>query len=224
MLDTQLIVRRRHELGLSQRHVARQLGVSPVTVAALESGTNHHDLPMRLVARLADTLACELVKLIAPEHQNGRDADDGLVAEVGALLASTDHAVAVETLAEALDSTLDRVRQQLKVLDQELRGSGLRLMEAPAGVQIVADPSGRAPEAFQQLLRGQHARHGLTATEAKLLHRALNGTLEPGDLTHAEQVAYARLLNARLIDLAGGLDNDVLRSLYTERRLDSASW
>ena len=222
MLDIDLIVRRRHELGLSQRHVARQLGVTPVTVVALENGTNHGDLPLRLIARLADALACDITDLVDRPRPHGDDRDDpddgDPVAKVGSLLASTDGVVAVETLADSIGGTLARTTELLDELDQRLRSCGLRLHRARAGVQLVADPAHRQPAALQQLLRGQQARQGLTVTEATLLYRALNGTLEPGNLTNAEQVAYARLVNADLIAMCRHPGDDVEFSIHAEAR------
>jgi transcriptional regulator with XRE-family HTH domain len=205
VLDTNLVVRRRHELGLSQRHVTRQLGVTSVTVAALEAGTNHDDLPLRLVQRLATTLACDLSDLLASADPAGdADPDHGSVSQVGSLLAGADEPVDVDTLAEALECTLAETRVRLDALDGELRPCGLRVGEQAGRVSIVADTARRSPAPFERLLRGQHARRGMAATEATLLYRAMNGALQPGKLTNAEQVAYARLLNAGLLDSDDG--------------------
>lgn len=217
MLDTNLIVRRRHELGLSQRHVARQLGVTSVTVVALEAGTNHDDLPLRLVQRLADTLACDVASLLASAGPAGAtDPPDGCVSQAGALLASADEPVDVDTLAEALEYTLAETRVRLDALDGELRACGLRVGEQAGQVSIVADTARRPPTTFERLLRGQHTRRGMTATDATLLYRAMTGTLEPGKFTNAEQVAYARLLNAGLIDTCGHPGDDVAFSIHPD--------
>lgn len=53
----------------------------------------------------------------------------------------------------------------------------------------------------------------MTATDATLLYRAMNGMLQPGKLTNAEQVAYARLLNAGLLDDTGAPTSPVRYSV-----------
>lgn len=44
ILDTGLVRSRRRELEMSQRQLAKHLGVSPTVVTALEDGRNHHAL------------------------------------------------------------------------------------------------------------------------------------------------------------------------------------
>lgn len=213
MIDVELIVRRRHELGLSQRQVARQLGTSPMTVIAIEGGTNHDDLPLRLICRLADILILDVIDLFVRPALAEPPADAGSLAEVGALLASAEGGVTLDALAEATGCTLDVVDDLVEEFDRRLRQLGMQLRRRGGRLQIVPRHDVRPDGRLQQLLRGQHVRHGMTATDATLLHRALRGGIDAGELTNAEQVAYARLLNAGLIDTSGCPTEDVAFSL-----------
>lgn len=57
LLDANLVRRGRQQLQLSVRQLAKDLGVSMPVIQRIEDRTNHKDLPLQLVAQLADTLA-----------------------------------------------------------------------------------------------------------------------------------------------------------------------
>lgn len=211
LLDTALLRRRRTELALSHRAVARHLGVTSATAARIEDGRNHAELPLRLLCRLADLLAVDVADLVGQQPEpTGPTAD---ARRLGALLATAGEPVLPATLADALELTAGEVEGLLDRLDADLRPAGLRLHRGNAGVSIVADGATLDDARLRQLLRGQHARHGLTRLEAQLLARAAAGTLDPTSLGIAYQVALARLVNAGLVDADGNLDDDVRFSL-----------
>jgi transcriptional regulator with XRE-family HTH domain len=210
LLDTTLIRTRRMELGLSQRAVARRLAVSPIVVKAIEGGTNHRDLSLGLVADLAEVLAVEFTTLIA---RPGTSESAPPPASLGALLATAGAPVTFDTLTDALDATPTETRDHLATLDAQLAPAGLRVDHSDAGVRLVPAVEARDPEQLQHMLRGQHARDGLTAVEAGLLHRAFRGELVSDKLTNPEQVAYARLLNARLVTSDDQLATETVEGL-----------
>lgn len=215
MLDIALIVRRRHELALSHRAVARHLGVSAGTVKTLEEGSNHADLPLRLLVRLAEILAVEPAQLLrtAETADSSKDGRGCRVATLGALLGSVQKPVAVEALAEACETTLAETEVLLGRLAVRLRRCGLELHRPSGCVQIVAGSGGRPGEALRQLLRGQHVRAGMGSSDAELLHRVYAGTLDPTALNRPEQVTFARLLNAGLVCTDGRVLEEVAFSL-----------
>lgn len=212
ILDTELIRRRRRELGWSQREVGRRIGVSPATVARLEDGVNHDDLPLRQLVRLADALAVDTADLF-PRATLAAPTDSDLVQRVGALLAAANDPVATATLAAATGASTDDVDTALSQLDVALQHLGSRVHHGSRGVDIV--PSARAadPNEVRTLLRGQHAAHGLTRLDAQLLSRAATGTIDRARAGNADQVALARLENAGLIDADLELTDDVRYSL-----------
>lgn len=210
LLDTARIHQRRHELGLSQRAVGRQLGVSSSTIARIEDGSNHDDLPLRLVSGLADLLALDMAELFSwPAADEGNDGD---VERVGALLSSAERPVATSVLSDALGTALSETEGLLRALDHALRSTGLRLHTGPDGSAIVPDIARRDAERLERLLRGQHAAHGLNSLDAVLLARAHAGTLDLTRLSNAEQVTLARLHNAGMLD-GDDLTDDVAYSL-----------
>lgn len=206
-----LIRTRRSELGLSHRALARRLGVNALLISRLEDGANHDELNLRLLSRLAELLAVDLADLLATSRRPSDAAVD--VRNVGALLASVNEPVAETTLADVLDTTLPETSELLRRLDDLLRPAGLRLHIGPDGAQVVADARRRDSNHLLRLLRGQHARHGITALDALLLARASTGALDAQRAGNAEQVALARLRNAGLLDDADTLSDDVRYSL-----------
>jgi hypothetical protein len=134
-------------------------------------------------------------------------------ATLGALLATAGAPITVDRLTDAPGSTPVGTRSHLATLDAHLTPSGLRVQHGDAGVRIVAAIEPCDPGQLQRTLRGQHARKGLTALEAELLHRAFRGELAGAKLTNAEQVANARLLNAGLVDEEIGVSDDARYSV-----------
>lgn len=213
LLDTDLIRRRRMELGLSQRAVARRLAVTSLTVARIESGDNHHALTLLQLHRLADVLATPLPGLFVQPSTPTIDDDGVQVRELGALLHSADEPVARATLADLLATTPTRIGQLLDQLAATLEPAGLQVHDGPGGVALVPETTVRDPERLRELLQAQHASHGLTSTDATILARAHAGTLDPARLGNADLVAAARLTNAGLLDDDLHLTDDVAYSL-----------
>lgn len=107
ILDTGLVRARRRELEMSQRQLAKLLGVSPTVVTALEDGRNHHALKLGFVVRLADVLAVDVQQLLESSADPVVDSESvaDLAASVGALLFDTATFTPVEALAEATGHT-----------------------------------------------------------------------------------------------------------------------
>lgn len=211
-LHADLIRRRRNELGLSLRAVGRRLGLTGLTVGRIEAGSNHDELTLRTLARLADVLAVDIRQLFAGDEPPAAPADDRPdVRAAGALLAAADGPVALDTLADALETSLPETTALLEELGRALGPAGLRLARGPDGITIVPDVC-RDTDRLERLLRGQHATHGLTILDASLLARVHAGTLDRDRMGNADQVALARLENAGMID-DGGLTDEVRYSL-----------
>lgn len=211
-LNTTLIRTRRRELGLSQRAVARRLAVTLGVVSNLEAGTNHDDLPLGLLAKLAGELALDLSQLVAADGERTEQPDASL-ADLGALLASVSEPVAPSTLADVLGLRPQEVGSLLDQLDLALRPAGLRLHRGTNGAEIVGDGTVDGAPDLEHVLRAQQARHGIKANEAALLYRALIGELDSAKLGNAELMAYARLTNAGLITPDGHCTDEVLDGL-----------
>jgi hypothetical protein len=124
-------------------------------------------------------------------------------------LATAGGPVTFDTLTGALGCTPAETRGHLATLDAQLTPFGLRVQQDDAGVRLIAADEPRDAEQLHHTLRGQHARQGLTALEAELLHRAFRDELTAAKLTNAEQVAYARLLNEGLLGEDARLTTEV---------------
>lgn len=224
LLDRDLIRRRRRGLHLSQRALAKHLGVSPVVVAALEEGTNHPHLSLDLFHRLADTLAVDPHQLLhhhpkAEPAETGDEAEDveRLAADLGAMLTTLGVLTSVDALADATGQPLPAVEAALHQLDAALRPAGLHLHRH--GRDVAIRPTANLdPQHLQRLYRRHHARRGLNHTEARILHQALTGTLDETRLSNPETVALNRLRNAGLVteESQPQLSVEVAASLYPD--------
>jgi transcriptional regulator with XRE-family HTH domain len=66
MIDADLVLQRRTLAGLSQRRLAKLVGVNAMTIQRLEHGADTSDLPLAVLGRLADALDLEPADLLRP--------------------------------------------------------------------------------------------------------------------------------------------------------------
>ncbi len=216
ILDTDLVRSRRRELELSQRQLAKQLGVSPMVVTALEDGRNHHALKLAFVARLADVLAVDVAQLFefSPPRVVDSQSVSDLAASLGALLFDTSTFTPVEALAEATGHTLDDVTTALDSLESRLAAVGLSLQRR-SGEVALRPTADLDPEERKRLLRRHQSRRGVRLTEARVLREVLDGNIDEARLSNPNLVALNRLRHAGLVtdDGVPGLVAEVKASL-----------
>lgn len=203
ILDVALVRRRRRELQMSKRQVADQLGVTVMTVSRLEKGENHEALSLALVSNLAGVLSVDLGRLCRSAPAPVPRRSDQLAAAAGELLAHMTALTPVDALAESLDVTVDELEEALAVLAVRLEAVGMCLHRLNRTVAV--RPAGKAsPDHVKAMARKRLARSGMNITEARILARALAGTLDEGKLGNADQVALGRLRNAGIIEEDSG--------------------
>ncbi|MDP8908278.1 MAG: helix-turn-helix transcriptional regulator [Chloroflexota bacterium] len=189
--------RLRLQAGYSTRRFARALGVSASTIRGLEEGSNHDQLPLTFVARLAELLGVAPQELFARStHEAVDPSSDDRVVE--AALQSVPGVVAISDLAKALTWKLERTRQALDVLEARLRSTGARL-HRNGWQQCAIRPRQPAPRR-----RSQQALHrigprdrGLNHITARLLLAATRGELDDRwfkTASNSERVALQSLL------------------------------
>ncbi|QBI21296.1 XRE family transcriptional regulator [Egibacter rhizosphaerae] len=211
-LDATRIATRRHELGLSQRALARDLAVTSVVISALEAGSNHEHLTLHFAHRVADALALPLHALLtdnpaAPAseaHDRTEHAGDSLEADAAALGAlphhADDHRLPRDTAATSLGWTLNRTDRAADQLAQLLATTGATLQHHRGDLVLHPATHLTEPDALRDAIRAEHTRRQLPRTAAQLLHRALcDGELDTQRLTNNEHVALARLLHAGIL-------------------------
>lgn len=215
LLNTDLIRDRRLELGLSERKLAAVTGLGQAVIRGLEAGTNHKDLTLGDLHRLADALALDAQHLLAAtsatEAAAGpatRDAHlDQHVTQVGALLFDVDRLIPVESLALTTGLTLDQTHEVLAELDRRLRAVGLLLHRLNNAVKIWRTSDAVSRETLQATWRAHLARRGLDIGQVTLLQQVRRGR-RTKTLTNDQQVTAAQLVNAGILDRtsAGGVD------------------
>lgn len=221
LLDTELLTRRRQTLRISVRGLADTLGVAMTVIVRLEEGTNHHDLPLHLVVRLAEALAIDVSHLIvrpnpdqpADEWDKPPEPDDA--ATVGAVLAEADVLTPIDTIASALDWTLDRTEAALEELAGRAPAVGLQVHRLRGTVRLVADDAPCDPEHVEQLIRIHDARTGMHISQAQTLKKVIDGADHRQLSSNADTVNVGRLRNAGYLtrDETPELTDAVLYSL-----------
>lgn len=204
LLNGAVIRRRRFELGLSERSLAKPLGVSSATIARIEDGTNHKDLPLGLVVRMADELGLSLGDVLLVEEPDDAHSPENMsndAARLGALLWETSTATPLSAITEVLGWTLEHARDAIKALDALLRPAGLRVQMRNSEVRLERRLDAAGELEVKALLRRHQARRGLGLSEARVLADLLAGRLDTTKLSNPNQVALARLANAGLVEL-----------------------
>lgn len=180
LLDCQRIRHLRLLRGYSVRRVARHLGVSAVTMANLEDGVNHADLPMRMVAELARVLGVAPIELFARARDRpAAPAPDDRAVETALMIRRS--STSTSDLADALAWDLARVRRALARLEERQRNSGIRLHShgwqchslRPA-TEYLSDEQQQAVHCIGPVQRG------LNVEAAALLAEVAAGTLKQG--------------------------------------------
>ncbi|MBN1093447.1 helix-turn-helix transcriptional regulator [Blastococcus sp. TML/M2B] len=155
--------RLRTDRGLSQRRLAAAIGVDPLTVKRLEAGADPGDLPLRVIERLAHTLAAPLQDLLLPQHRAGEDTQLGPA--VGAALLAHGRTT-VTALATALHATVAEVTEAIEALNYQLPDAGIAVSRHHDDVWLVPHVHTPADVA---------ADRPLTLAEARLLRRIQRG-------------------------------------------------
>lgn len=206
ILDGSFIRRRRAELGLSVREVAKHLRVSGPVVSAIEAGTNHDDVSLAHLLRLARVLAVESTTLFAAEAASRPpdgpakvpEAAEADAATVGALLDAAGILTPLDALRDALGWPASRLRNALELLEERLPSVGLRLHRLHSDVRIVRAAEPVPTTALAEVIRKHLNRDGLSLSEGRVLYRYVCGN-PPTEPSHAETVATGTLTNAALV-------------------------
>lgn len=173
LLDTDLITERRTALGLTRPALARQIARSAPVIAALEQGTNHDRLTLRLLRDLASALALQPADLlVTPEHSGPITADD---ARVEAALATAEKGVSAANLAHALGWPLDRVHAALETLRDRLAPTGVQLHQHAGRWRVRPRAGLLTADERQGIERGHVASARLNIYDAAILSTVVAG-------------------------------------------------
>ena len=189
------------------RRVARDLGVSAVTMANLEDGVNHADLPMRMVADLARVLGVAPVELFARAgDQPAAPAPDDQAVEAALMIRRS--STSNSDLAKALGWDLRRVRTALARLVERQCHSGIRLHDHKWQCHSLRPATEHLSDEQQQAVhRIGPVQDGLTVETAALLAQVAHGTVSKNwqNPSASEQMALQKLLKQGLVSaLPGG--------------------
>ncbi len=205
ILDSDLLLRTRLRRGLSQRQLARTIGLSAPVIARLEAGEGHGALHIWRLAALADALALPLTALFTSPTSQTPPADDDVHIEA-ALLSSRAH-LRSEELAHGLDWTHARTDQALRALRERLAGTGALLYRNGNGWTITAREGILDRASERRLAAAQRARRGFRLDEAALLWQIAYNQLDAATARNPGRrmrQLLAQLLRAGLVERAGG--------------------
>lgn len=221
------IAHRRSELGLSQRALARAMGVGEHTINLLEKSTHgHEDYSLRFLRRLADALGVRIASLLDEEtHCEPMEAGD--IARVLAAICSHENAGFVHQadITWSLQWSTQQTEAALSAAAHLLPTIGLRLQIQPGvGVRIASSTDVMTDAQRADLLSAVAAREGaMTMNHVREMRRVARGELGAGWQQHASQntlMSVAGLLKRKIAecreDGSVTLTSDAAFSLLTE--------
>lgn len=195
-LDGRFLARRRLELGLTRRQLARAAGVNDSVVNALERGELPPLMKASSFARYAQALAMHPAELFGgapPAPPTHEPADD--TAALGALLWSCDQATPRSAVADALGWDAGRVNKAAEALDGQLRSAGLRLLAGPGELSIVAEASSLPPaDQVATAVRRQQLRGAVSLHRVKVLLDIANGDFRANRNANGATMAHLLFL------------------------------
>lgn len=170
-----LVDERRIELGMSKRQLARAVTISLATVERIVTGQSVSNLTLDQIQRLAQTLACTAIELLADhaDHLADEEGDHGVYA---AMLLRSRRPVPLAALADVGAVTIDQLQAELRSLDHDLRVHGIRVRVYDGEASLVAAPE--RTNAYSDRVRNRaSSRTRLTPTTARILLEAIAGPL-----------------------------------------------
>lgn len=220
----------RLERGLSQRAVARRLGVTVVVVNGIEEERNHSELTLRLVSELADTLGVEAAELLANSADTDAPVEAGDdVRKLGAVFASERTGIHRDQIARVLGWPLDRVQQASDQLRQRLPALGMRLERGSSGWKLQPDLTAFNWQDEIRVAQARQRIRGLKSREAVLLRAALDAPLTgqwEKNIGNTDRVALGGLLKTGLLTKTAdgfAFSQEVERSMRGWRRPTATS-
>ena len=223
LLDYNRILMARVELNLSQRDVAFEVGINPVTMSRLEQCLIDEALTLRTVRRLAAALGLSITSLFR-ERENDADPGDPTPDErrLEALLCDARNPLTGDEIAMAFGWTLPRTYAALTTLKEKLAARGTMIAGSGRRYRLAARSDILTSQERQRLERAHHTRLGLHVHEALLLQQVRKGTMRVGwtrTMSNKERVAAGSLFKAGLVEVAGdriALTEDARFSLEAE--------
>ena len=207
ILDHNRILMARLELNLSQRDVAFDVGINPVTMSRLEQGRSDESLDLRTVDRLAAALGLSITSLFAqPDAEGHPGMPTSDERRLEALLYDSRSALGADDIALTLGWTLPRAHAALKRLRAALALRGTMIYSSGRRHRVTARSDILTSKERQSAERTHHARLGLTVPEARLLQQVRRGTVRVGwtrSMSNKERVAAGSLFKAGLVEAVG---------------------
>ena len=136
-INRDLIRRRRSELGLSARMLAKDLGVTGASYVAIENGRAQSDLSLGVVVRLARLLALTLDEIMGTEAPEPSATTAGDAELLGSLLKAVDQMVPTRTICETTGWSLERYEHAEAELERCLGAAGMTLHRLQGRVSII---------------------------------------------------------------------------------------
>lgn len=176
-LSCERIRRRRLELGLSQRELARQLGEVPNVIKALESGTNHDQLTLVHLDGLATALGVTPQWLLGEQHVACEDEPPQVDRLIALVMSGAERRVPKWVLAARLNLDPAALDAMVDAAQTALAPVGLTFASNTAGTELrlVGAVESLQEDDLAAVIQGINAAGDLDEAIATLIYKVLAG-------------------------------------------------
>jgi transcriptional regulator with XRE-family HTH domain len=178
ILNGDAVRRRRLEMGMSERALAKALGVTSGVISALEDGTNHRTLKLGFVDTLASQLGVGVASLLLRPKRSAAEAlpaPDDRVSSAATALVMAGGSASVEALATATGSTLAEIGVTLRDLEAQLAPVSISVARTSAGLVRLRCDRSDASDLADRLSEAEVAGRGLGHSHARVLYEIAQG-------------------------------------------------
>ena len=199
-IDGNQLRRRRLELGLTQREVAKTALVSSQAILHLETTGDAGVLQVNTLEAILGALSLSLREAIAMTDEIPNDRD--LAATLGSYLLNQKKGIQLSELAQVANAELSEISHALPSLEENLRVVGMCLNQSAVGVKIV--PVNRPEIQVDSAAARSRYLANLHNGDLKLLFRIFSSSTLLGGVTQSVNMTMSlqKLVGAGLIEFS----------------------
>ena len=190
--------KRRMQLGLTSRQVAKIAKVASQTISRLEATGDAGVLQVNTLEAILGAVSLSLSEVISIADKIPRDCD--LIATLGSYLINQKKGIQLSELAQVGDVELNEISQALPSLEENLRTVGMCLNQSAVGVKIV--PVNRLEIQVDTAAARSRYLANLNNGDLKLLFRIFSSNTLLGGITQSANMTMSlqKLEGAGLIE------------------------
>jgi transcriptional regulator with XRE-family HTH domain len=195
LLDTELLVSRRLELGITQRELGRVTRLNYQIIRRMEAGDGHQERTLGDLANIGKAIGLELHEMLLKRSDASASDTPDATRVLAALLAAAPPSRRVRPgeLAQGLRWPVQRVLDALAEAGERLGGTGAALARSATGIRLIPQAGVLSRPDMQRLAETRLPHRRWLRENARLLGMVSRGEIGPAFM---ERDIGAKAMNA----------------------------